>query len=203
VFSSLSIMRPSAISSQPQRIIPQPPCQHPAPLPLPLHSGETRTPTTATQFAPGSSLIHQMQRPAPLSPSAASVPKSAKPSPSVPPLHASVRQDAEAEEDIDPFQQSYCGDGGSPLLSATVASQILSEQPAAERMMTSRELNMKSIFLNPDSWDQELSDTESKMEDNEPQLLPGSGFLRCIEKGREGCFGVFMQTWCFGLRMCK
>jgi hypothetical protein len=191
-------MRPSAISSQPQRIIPQPPRQHPAPLPLPLHSGETCTPMTATQFVPGSSSIHQMQRPALLSPSAASVPKSAKPSPSVPPLHASMRQDAEAEEDIDPFQQSYHGDGGSPLSSAMVASQILSEQPAAERMMTSCELNMKSIFLNP-----ELSDTESEMEDNEPQLLPGSGFLQCVGKGREGCFGVFMQTWRFGLRMCK
>lgn len=88
-----------------------------------------------------------------------------------------MREDAEAEEDIDPFQQSYRGGGGSPLSSAMVASQILSEQPAAERMMTSRELNMKSIFLNPDGRDQELSDTESEMEDNESQLLPGSGFL--------------------------
>ena len=89
-----------------------------------------------------------------------------------------MREDAEAEEDIDPFQQSYRGGGGdSHLSSAMVASQILSEQPAAERLMTSRELNMKSIFLNPDGRDQELSDTESEMEDGESQLLPGSGIL--------------------------
>jgi hypothetical protein len=88
-----------------------------------------------------------------------------------------VREDAEGEEDVDPFQQSYRGGGDSHLSSAMAGSRILSEQPAAERMLTSRELNMKSIFLNPDIREQELSDTESEMEDNESQLLPGSGFL--------------------------
>jgi len=115
-----------------------------------------------------------MQRPVPLSPSAAFIPKTPNPPPSAPPIHTGVKEDAEAEEDIDPFQQSYRGDGGSRLSSTIGGSR---EQPAAERMLTSRELNMKSVFLNPDRRDRELSDTESEMEDNESQLLPGSGFL--------------------------
>lgn len=102
------------------------------------------------------------------------MPKTANLAPSAPPLHTGVREDAEAEDDIDPFQQSYRGDGGSRLSSTIEGSR---EQPVPERMLTSRELNMKSVFLNPDLRDRELSDTESEMEDNESQLLPGSGFL--------------------------
>ncbi|KAK2466630.1 hypothetical protein APHAL10511_000888 [Amanita phalloides] len=177
--------RPTGVSSQPQRIIPQPPSrpqdrqhQQPAPPPLPAQNAvDPRTPTPATLFAPASASFVQMQRPVPLSPSAASIPKSSKPPPSVPPLRSIVKEDVEAE-DIDPFKQSYQPDENSRLGSVLPGSEHSEEQqPGAERMLTSRELNMKSIFLNPDLKDREISDAESEMDDNELQLLPGSGFL--------------------------
>lgn len=97
-----------------------------------------------------------------------------------------MEEEAEAEEgDIDPFAQSY-RKGESSRMTATMTTsrgsqghqqqQQQRQRQGEERMLSSRELNMKSIFLNPDS-KRDLSDSESEGENDESQLLPGSGIL--------------------------
>ena len=92
-----------------------------------------------------------------------------------------MEEEPEAEEDIDPFAQSY-RKGESSRMTATMTTSLGSQgqqqqQQGEERMLSSRELNMKSIFLNPDNKERDLSDSESEGENDESQLLPGSGVL--------------------------
>ncbi|KAF8638649.1 hypothetical protein AX17_002052 [Amanita inopinata Kibby_2008] len=186
--------RPSNRSVEQQRVILQPPRQAsrptntrnkqspmPIPSPYPLDDIESRRTPIAVPTVPSISSSQRTQRPMPLSPSAAVVSKPVKSPPiAPPPLHSSAREDSEGEGgDIDPFKRSYQRSESPHRTLAATASRVSQEQhrDAEERMLTSRELNMKSIFLNPDrKYPLEDSDSEEE-EGNESQLLPGSGFL--------------------------
>ncbi|PFH46316.1 hypothetical protein AMATHDRAFT_7977 [Amanita thiersii Skay4041] len=188
--------------------------------PIPVNRAEAMNLAPSSMAASASSQL--TQRPVPLSPSAAVTARTIRPPVTLviaPPLASSpvpqhftgLEGDSETEDDINPFQHSYRK--GEPL--PTVSSPPISHhhhrrhseeqqqaKGAKDRMLTSRELNMKSIYREGKTPRDEISDDSSDSDsdservisaiaaaaagdergdgdddDGSSQFYPGSGFL--------------------------